>query len=67
MDVRLRLAKNLKELRLERDWSQEYLADECGIHRTYASDLERGARNPSIVVIDRIALALGVTVGRLLD
>lgn len=67
MEIRLRLAKNLKELRNERDWSQEYLAEECGIHRTYASDLERGARNPSIVVIDRIAKALDVPVGRLLD
>lgn len=67
MDIRLRLAKNLKRLRLERDWSQEHLAEECGIHRTYASDLERGARNPSIEVIDRIAIALSVTVGGLLD
>ena len=67
MEVRMRLAKNLKELRSEREWSQEHLAEECDIHRTYASDLERGARNPSIVVIDRIASALGVPMGRLLD
>lgn len=67
MDIRLRLARNLKDLRTERDWSQEHLAEECGIHRTYASDLERGARNPSIAVIDRIASALDVPVGRLLD
>lgn len=67
MDVRLRLGKNLKELRAERGWSQEELADEAGIHRTYASDLERGTRNPSIVVLDKIVKALGVPAGSLID
>ena len=66
MDIRHRLAKNLKALRLERGLSQEQLADEIGIHRTYASDLERGTRNPSILVLERIAIALEVTPGELL-
>ncbi|WP_279349681.1 helix-turn-helix transcriptional regulator [Erythrobacter litoralis] len=42
----MRLAKNLRELRSEREWSQKQLAEECDIHRTYASDLERRVRNP---------------------
>lgn len=67
MDVSDRLAKNLRLLRKEKGWSQEMFADEAGLHRTYISDLERGARNPTITVVDKLATALGVTPGRLLD
>lgn len=67
MDIRERLAKNLRLLRQEKGWSQEAYADEAGLHRTYISDLERGARNPTITVVDKLATALGVTPGRLLD
>ena len=67
MDIRLRLASNLRTLRAERGLSQEAFAFEVGLHRTYVSDLERGARNPTIEVVDRIAAALSVTPGRLLD
>lgn len=66
-DVRDRLASNLRRLRLQRELSQEAFADEAGLHRTYISDLERGARNPTIEVVDRIAKALGVSNGDLLD
>jgi transcriptional regulator with XRE-family HTH domain len=41
--------------------SQEAFAFEAGIHRTYVSDLERGARNPSITILDKLALPLGVS------
>ena len=67
MDVRNRLAKNLRLLRRRKGWSQEAFAEEAGLHRTYISDLERGSRNPTITVVDKLATALGVTVGRLLD
>jgi transcriptional regulator with XRE-family HTH domain len=67
MDIRKRLARNLRSLRKEKGWSQEAFADEAGIHRTYVSDLERGARNPSITLVDKLASALGVKAGRLLD
>lgn len=67
MDIRRRLASNLHALRTERRFSQEAFAFEVGLHRTYISDLERGARNPTVLVIDRIATALKVTPGRLLD
>lgn len=67
MDVRERLAKNLRLLRQEKGWSQEAFADEAGLHRTYISDLERGARNPTITVVEKLARALGVSAGRLLD
>jgi transcriptional regulator with XRE-family HTH domain len=67
MDIRERLAKNLRQLRQDKCWSQETIADEADLHRTYISDLERGARNPTITVVDKLAAALGVTPGRLLD
>jgi transcriptional regulator with XRE-family HTH domain len=67
MDIRERLAKNLRQLRRDKGWSQEAFADEAGLHRTYISDLERGARNPTITVVDKLATALSVTPGRLLD
>ncbi len=67
MDVRDRLSGNMRRLRQSKDWSQEELAHQSGIHRTYLSDLERGARNPTIEVVDKIAVALGVPCGELLD
>jgi transcriptional regulator with XRE-family HTH domain len=67
MDVRNRLAKNVRLLRRRKGWSQEAFAEEAGLHRTYISDLERGSRKPTITVVDKLATALGVTVGQLLD
>jgi transcriptional regulator with XRE-family HTH domain len=67
MDIRQRLAKNLRRLRLKHDLSQEAFADEAELHRTYVSDLERAARNPSITIIEKLAKALKVKPGDLLD
>ena len=66
MDVQHRLATNLRRLRTEQSLSQEAFADQAGIHRTYVSDLERAARNPTIRVVETIATALDVTVSELL-
>ena len=66
-DVRQRLAQNLRRLRHERGLSQEVCADLAGVHRTYLSDIERAARNPTITVVARIARSLGVRIGDLLD
>ncbi|MCW2349178.1 helix-turn-helix domain-containing protein [Sphingobium sp. B12D2B] len=65
-DVRQRLAGNLRKLRTAKGLSQEAFADLAGIHRTYVSDLERGARNPTITVVEKLAHGLGVTAGELL-
>jgi transcriptional regulator with XRE-family HTH domain len=66
-DVRKRLGRNVSRLRKDAGMSQETFADHAGIHRTYASDIERGARNPTILVVERLAKALGVTPGNLLE
>lgn len=65
--IQQRLGDNVARLRKERGLSQEAFADHAGIHRTYISDIERGARNPTVVVVEKIAKALGVKAGSLLD
>ena len=60
MDIRKTLGANLKRLRRAKGWSQEEYAFEAGIHRTYVSDIERGARNPTIEILVKLALPLGV-------
>jgi len=67
MDVRQRVGLNLKKIRLGRGLSQEALAFECGLHRTYISGVERGVRNPTVLVLEKIAMALDVPSSRLLD
>jgi len=67
MDIRQRLAANLRRLRHEKGWSQEDYADRAGIHRTYVSDIERGARNPTVTVVEKLAKPLGIKPGTLLD
>lgn len=67
MDVRRRVGLNVRHLREERGLSQEAFAFDCGLHRTYVSGVERGIRNPTVLVLEKIAAALQVPAGRLLD
>ena len=66
MDIRQCLGHNLRRLREAKGLSQEKFAFEASIHRTYISDIERGARNPTIIVVQKLADALGVTASDLL-
>lgn len=61
MELRQIIAANIKRLRKERGLSQEELAFESGLHRTYISGIERGIRNVSLDNIGVLADALGVT------
>jgi transcriptional regulator with XRE-family HTH domain len=65
--LRAVLAKNIRALRKERGLSQESLADEAELHRTYIGSVERGERNISIDSIEKIAKALRVSGARLLS
>jgi transcriptional regulator with XRE-family HTH domain len=67
VNIRTGLGRNLRRLREEKGWSQEAFAFEAKIHRTYVSDIERGARNPTIMVVEKLAAALDVKPGQLLD
>lgn len=62
MDVRVRVGLNLQNARRERGLSQEELAHKAKIHQTYLSGVEQGKRNPSILVLQRIAKALGIEI-----
>ena len=64
-DVRERFGRAVKGRREELGLTQEDLADRAGIHRTYLSDVERGARNLSLVNVERLALALTLTLAEL--
>jgi transcriptional regulator with XRE-family HTH domain len=67
MDVRERVGLNLQRLRREKGLSQEELADRAQIHQTYLSGVERGRRNPTIIVLQRIAEALGADIADLVE
>ncbi|WP_054590643.1 helix-turn-helix domain-containing protein [Sphingopyxis macrogoltabida] len=67
MDARTRIGWNLKRLRKEREISQEDFATDSGFDRGYISGVERGVRNPSILVLERIATALEVDVAELVN
>ena len=60
------LAKNLIRLRQEREWSQERLALEAGLHRTFVAHVERHSRNISLDNLEKLATAFGVETYRLL-
>lgn len=66
MNIKKRFGLNLRNLREQKGWSQEKLAEKSGLHRTYISGLERGIRNPTIDILQEIANALGVSPSDLL-
>jgi len=66
-DPRTLLGKRLRQLREDQGWSQEQLALECGLDRTYIGGIEQGRRNVGLINICKLAEALNVTPGKLLD
>lgn len=66
MSIQNILGANIRRYREEKGWSQDKLSDESGLHRTYISGIERGARNPTVIIIQQVALALGVPASDLL-
>ncbi|WP_354073527.1 helix-turn-helix transcriptional regulator [Brevundimonas sp. 1080] len=67
MDLVVRLGRNVRALRTASGISQEELAFRANMKRSYLSDLERGTRNPSVRALGRLADALAVSPGSLLD
>ena len=62
MRARALVARNLRRLRVERNLSQEALAADAGIDRTYVSRLERGLENPTVALLEQLSDALGATI-----
>jgi transcriptional regulator with XRE-family HTH domain len=65
LTVLAQLGKRVAYLRKERHLSQLALALECGLTKSYLSDLERGRRNPTLKVLSRLSEGLGVTLEEL--
>ena len=65
MDIRKKVGINLRKLREAKGWSQEQLAFETGLHRTYISGIERGVRNPTVLVLETIASRMGIDISEL--
>jgi transcriptional regulator with XRE-family HTH domain len=59
------LGEACRHLRLEHELTTEQLAKKCGLHRTYISDVERGARNVTFLTLLRMARALSTTISDL--
>ena len=67
IDLKTLLGMTIKTQRASLGISQEELAYRAGLHRTYVSDLERGARNPSVESIEKLARALEISVSMLFE
>ncbi len=62
-----RVAANVKRIRNERRLTQQTLADKVKIHRVYLAQIEGATRAPSLEMLERLAKALKVKVGDLLE
>jgi transcriptional regulator with XRE-family HTH domain len=67
MDVVQLLGRNVRHYRKLKGMTQEQLALEAGMERSYVSDLKRGQRNPSVRALGRLAEALSVSPMHLLE
>jgi transcriptional regulator with XRE-family HTH domain len=66
MDLVVLLGRNLRTWRVQRGMSQEQLALDAGMKRSYVSELERGLRNPTVRALGRLAEALKIQPDELL-
>ena len=67
MDLRQVVGRNVKRLREQRNVAQDALAHDAGIHTTYLSGVENGRRNITLLVLQRIAVSLGVSAATLVS
>jgi len=55
----------LRQLREAKRWSQEVLAENASLNRSYVGEIERGKAVPSLITLEKLALALGVSLSEL--
>jgi transcriptional regulator with XRE-family HTH domain len=64
-EVLILFGKKVRELRTKQKLSQTALAEKSGLHANYIGMIERGERNPSLINIDKLAKALGLSLAEL--
>lgn len=62
----IKFGKRVRELRQERNFTQQQLADISGLHKNYIGMIERGERNPSLVNIEILANSFEVSISELM-
>lgn len=63
----VKFGQRVASLRIEKGISQEALALQCGINRTYMGEVERGEKSPSLTIIVKIAKGLNISLKTLFD
>ena len=67
MDLIEKFGNKIKGLREQKGYSIEYLANISNIDRTYISDIEKGKRNVSLLIIEKLAKAFDITIKDFFD
>ena len=62
MDIKLKVGQRIKDLRKKLGLSQEGLANEAEVDRTYVTDVENGRRNVSVEILERLIKALKISI-----
>jgi len=65
MDINEFFGKKISELRKEKGFTQEKLALEANIDRTYISDIEKGNRNISLEILDKLSKTLNIHISQI--
>ena len=65
--ILIKFGLRIRQLRLEKGWSQQNLARKTGLHRTYISGIERGERNIALENIEKLAHAFDLPISELLS
>lgn len=67
MNILARFGRQLRKKRIQKGLSQEELAELAGLHRTYIGAIERAERNISLKNIEKLALALSISIKEFFD
>jgi transcriptional regulator with XRE-family HTH domain len=67
MEIRVKFGHKVKELREQKGFSIEYLANIANIDRTYISDIEKGKRNVSLLIIEKLSKAFEINIQELFN